>query len=81
MKNTEKSKNCIFLEKVLERPGKAPGGLRRAPEGPRTIFCAWNATLENMNKFTEECFAPSLRETFYHFRLAHDKQLFNVELS
>ena len=36
---------------------KSPGGLRTAPEGPWTIFCAWNATLDSMKKFTEECFA------------------------
>ena len=47
----------ISLEKVSGRLGKAPGGLRRAPEGLWTIFGAWNATLENMKKFTEECFA------------------------
>ena len=47
----------IFLEKASGRLGEAPGGLRRAPEGLWTIFGAWDATLENMQKFTEECFA------------------------
>ena len=47
----------LFVEKVSERLGKGPGGLRRAPGGLETIFGAGNATLENMKKFTEECFA------------------------
>ena len=39
---------CIFLEEAPESLGKAPGGLRRAPEGLLTIFRAWSATANNI---------------------------------
>ena len=57
MKNDEKLKNFIFLEKVSESLREAPGGLRRPPEGLSTIFRAWNPMHEKIDKVFKECFA------------------------
>ena len=58
MKNAEKMKFLIFLEKVSEGLGKAPGGLRRPREGLSTIFRAWEAMHKKIEKVHKECFAP-----------------------
>ena len=57
MKNDENMKIFIFLEKVSQSLGEAQKDLRRPPEGLLIICRTWNATDENMKKFTEECFA------------------------
>ena len=50
MNNDETLKILVFLEKISERLGKAPGDLCKAPEAHLTFFHAWNATSEKFKK-------------------------------
>ena len=57
MKNDEKLKIFIFVEKVSESLRKAPGGLRRPRKGLSTLFRAWEPMHEKIEKVHKECFA------------------------